>query len=174
MATAEEIKQDFALQNALRDSFWLLGLRLLPDREADVLAHLRSLGVKVTTEHGYLEATTAEGTGVVLSAAAETIRSKNPTWFASDPKRDAVSSREDLERGSASEVLKAKSDWIKSHGLTAWEHLPRTKADAEKKAVVPNANMTRSEYLSLPFSERSKLSGILGPAVIGRIMARVK
>ena len=89
-----------------------------------------------------------------------------------DPKRDAISSRQDLERGTPQEVSQAKSAYIAKNGLPAYERLPRTQAEAERKAVAPSADMTKREYLSLTFSEKAKLAGILGAAGIGRIMGR--
>ena len=171
--TGQEIAAEFAVLSALRDTFWQHGMRLLPERENDVLAHLRSLGVTASIDAGYL-ALSQGSTQMVLSAACETVRKQFPQWFVADPRRDAVSCREDLERGTLEDIAKAKSAWIKEHGIAAWTALPQTKAEAEKKSVTPDANMNRAQYLSLPFAERVKLSGILGPDVISKIMRRVK
>jgi hypothetical protein len=174
MSTAEEIRDEFALLSAIRDIFWTYGMRLLPDKERDVLSHLRSLGVSAAVGGtGYLILQQGS-TLMVLSEACETVRKQLPQLFTADPRHDAVSSREDLERGSPSEIAHAKSDWIKSHSLEQWERLPATRAEAERKAVVPDANLNRASFLALPFSERSRLAGVLGAAGISRIMSRTK
>lgn len=169
--TGQEIKKEFALQSALRDAFWLYGMRLLPGKEEDLLAHLRGLGVEADLSAGYL-VLTQQGTQLVLSQMAETIRKQHAEWFNADPRRDAVSCREDLERGTAAEIATAKAKYIGQHGIASWEALPKTRAEAMRKSATPTASMSKAEYLALPFAERSKLAGIIGASGIARIMAR--
>jgi hypothetical protein len=168
-----EIQNSVALRNALVSAFRQHGMRLLPDSDMQVLALLQSKGVTLNvSESGYLELRQGS-TLMVLSNAFETLRKENPELFVSDPRRDAIASREDF-RGSPSEIAAAKSRWIGQHGPAAWERLPRTRAEAELHSAVPSADMTRKEYLSLPFAERVQLSGALGPDALSKIMARTR
>ena len=165
------IQTEVQVRNALLAGFHSVGMRLLPDADLQVLALLKSKGVNVSvSDSGYLELSQA-GTQMVLSQAFETLRKDNPTWFVSDPRRDAISSRQDFH-GSASEVAGAKSAWIAKHGIAAWEALPATREQAELRSAVPSASMSKKEYLSLTFSERAQLAGLLGGDGIARIMAR--
>ena len=167
------IQNAVAVRSALISGFHSCGMRLLPDCDQQVLSLLESKGVTVTTNHaGYLELRQGD-TLMVLSHAFETIRRENPTLFVTDPRRDAISSLEDFH-GSQQEVAHAKSAWIAKHGPDAWERLPQTRAEAEIRSVAPSADMNRKEYLSLSFSERAQLAGVLGADGISRIMSRTK
>lgn len=167
-----EIRQSAAVQNALLKTFHSVGMKPLQDTEGTLLEKLTAMGVTADTSAGYLSLTLADGTEVVPSAACERLRKENPLLFVADPKRDAVSSREDLERGTPEEIFKAKSAYIKTAGADAYERLPRTKAEAEVKAAAPSPSMTRKEYLSLNRHDKAQLAGVIGAAGIGKIMAR--
>jgi len=167
-----EMKTELATRNALLTTFHQCGMKPLADSETAILAKLKELGVSAEASAGYLSLTTLDGTAIVPSAACERIRKECPHLFVADPRRDAVSSRADLERGTPQEVSQAKAQFITKNGLAAYEALPKTRAEAERRAVTPSADLTRSEYLSLSFSDKSRLAGVLGSAGIGRIMSR--
>ena len=115
---------------------------------------------------------TQAGTEIVPSGMAERIRKELPLLFVPDSKRDAISCKADLERGSAVEISQAKSRYIQQHGLAAWEALPATRAEYELKTAPVNPDMTRAQCMALPFSERVRLSGVFTPEVLARIMER--
>ena len=166
-----ELRNDVAVRGALRAAFLSVGMRPQGDSDGALLNKLSELGVVADMSLGYLRLTQG-ATEISLSAACERLRKELPTLFAADPKRDAIASREDLERGTAAEVAHAKSAWISKHGLSAWESLPKTRAEAERKNAPINPDMTRSQWLSLPFAERSRMAGIFDAATIGKIMSR--
>jgi hypothetical protein len=172
--TAEEIKGQVALHNALVSAFYAAGIKPLADSEQRILDYLTSLGVKASADAGYLTLEQS-GTQMVVSSACESVRKAHPEWFAFDFKRDGagVISREDFH-GTPREIAAAKSAYLSKHGLAAWEQLPATRAEAQRKSAIPSATMSRSEYLSLSFSDRSRLAGIIGADGVGRIMSRNK
>lgn len=165
-----EIRDAASVRRALCNGLLMAGMRLLPGSDDAILALLSQMGVSASVDGLGLHLV-QQGSEMVLSRAFETLRSQHPQLFVSDAKRDAISSKEDFH-GSPSEVRTAKSEFISKHGLTAYERLPQTRAEAERTSVVPSEGMTRGQYLSLSFHERSKLAGILGESGIGRIMAR--
>jgi len=167
----EQMQKDLQVRNALLQTFHQHGMKPLPDALEPILAKLTELGVTANADAGYLSLTQGD-TAVVPSAACERIRSLLPQLFVADPRRDKVSSREDLERGTPGEIAKAKSDWVKANGMQRWESLPRTKAQAEAKAIVPSAMLTAKEFRLLSRADKAALSGVLGYAGIERIMAR--
>jgi uncharacterized protein YdbL (DUF1318 family) len=146
-------------------------MKPLEGSEAKILEQIKALGVSCDTSAGYLSLTQADNSGVVPSALAERLRKDSPLLFVPDPSRDPVTSKADLERGTDGEIQKAKAQFITKFGLEKWNSLPATKEDARKRAVVPDINMTRSEYMSLSFKERSAMCS-LGTDVISKIMAR--
>jgi hypothetical protein len=167
------IENAVAVRNALISAFRSVGMRLLPDADRQLTALFESKGVTATTNAaGYLELKQGN-TLMVLSNAFETIRREHPEWFVSDPRRDAIASREDFH-GSPQEIAHAKALWLSKHSLAEWEALPRTRAEAEIRSVAPSADMNRKEYLSLPVSERAQLAGLIGVDGISRIMSRTK
>jgi hypothetical protein len=170
--TNEELKSDAATRTALLNQLNQLGMHPLPDSEHAILAWFTGKGAACSAQPGYLVVTQADGSPVVPSSACETLRRERPELFAADAKRDKVSSRQDLERGSASEIFKAKSDYIKEHGVEMWERLPATKVSAEKRSAPVSLDMTRDEYKQLSFREKARLAGVVGPNGIGKIMNR--
>ena len=168
----EELREQIAVRNAIISQLHSCGMRPLADSETAVLDWLKSRGVVASAPNGYLVLTQSDGSAVVPSAAMETLRKERPELFVPDPKRDAITSRADFERGTASEINHAKATYITKHGLEAYENLPRTKADAERKAVAPSPDMTAREYAQLSRSEKSRLIGAVGINVITKIMAR--
>jgi hypothetical protein len=167
-----EMREQLAVRSALLSQLHACGMRPLPDSEAEILRWFADKNVLVSAANGYIELTKDDGSAAVPSSACETLRRERPELFLADPKRDKVSSRADLERGSQSEISRAKAIYVSEHGLAAWERLPQTKAEAERKAVVPSPDMTAKEYRALPFSDRVRLSGIIGPAGVGKILGR--
>jgi hypothetical protein len=168
----EALKSGSAIRTALLNQLNGCGMHPLPNTESAILAWFDSKGVTASAPTGYLVLTQSDGTAVVPSSACETLRRELPHLFTADPARDTVSSLQDLERGSASEIARAKSQYISKHGLEAYQRLPRTKAQAELVAVPVTLDLTRSQYLALSFSEKSRLAGVIGAAGIGQIMSR--
>jgi hypothetical protein len=167
-----EMREQLAVRSALLAQLHGCGMRPLPDSEPEILRWFADKRVVVSAANGYLELTQDDGSAAVPSSACETLRRERPELFVADPKRDAISSRQDLERGSQSEISKAKALYVSQHGLAAWERLPQTKAEAERQSVAPSPDMTAKEYRALPFSDRVRLSGIIGPAGVGKILGR--
>ena len=169
--TDEEIKKDIAVRKALHAMFLQCGLRPATNSESTILAKFKELGVTFDVSLGYLQMFQA-GTEIVPSGACERIRKELPQLFPADPKRDAVSSLEDLERGTAKEIALAKSAFIKDHGVGAFAALPRTRKQAEHQTAPVNPDMTHAEWLALPISERARLSTVFDPATLSKIIAR--
>ena len=169
--TDQELQQDIALRRALVSAFLVCGMRPLDGCEGQLVGKLTALGVVADMSAGYLRLSQL-GSDISLSGACERLRRELPTCFAADPKRDSIASREDFERGSQSEISAAKSKWISEHSLEAWEKLPNTRKEAERRNAPVNADMTRNEWLALPFSERVRLSAVLGPETLQKIMGR--
>lgn len=151
------------------------GMKILSGKESEVVAKFIQLGVEPSTsEYGTLELRQGE-TEMVLSKAFEKVRTAAPELFVADPRRDAVTSRQDLERGSPDDILRAKSAWISQHGLSEYERLPQTRAKAEAVALIPSTEMSREEYLRLPVRDKARLAGLKdGDQIIARIMSRTK
>jgi hypothetical protein len=170
--TEEEMKAETRTRAALLNQLNQLGMRPLPNTEPAILQWFQSKGVTASGEAGYLTLVQSDGNAAVPSSACETLRKERPDLFASDARRDKISSRQDLERGTNAEIYKAKSDYVKANGLEAWERLPRTKAEAERKSAPVSLDMTRAEYLALSFAEKARLAGVLGADGISKIMAR--
>lgn len=167
------IEQTFAIRKALAAAFSQHGMRLLPGGVEQVEQLLKSKGVAVTINPaGFLELR-QDATQIVVSSALEGIRTQAPALFVSDPRYDAISSREDF-RGSPAEILKAKALWLSQHSLAAWETMPATKAEAERKAAPIDANMSRAQYMALSLAEKSQLISAIGSEGIEQIMVRTK
>ena len=169
--TDEEIRNEQALRTALKSAFLTIGMRPLPDSEAALLAKLRELGVECDMSSGYLRMNQG-ATEISLSGACERLRKELPTLFAADPRHDAVSSREDLERGTPSEIVTAKSKYISQHGYDAYAALPQTKKQAALQTAPVNVSMTRAEWLALDWKERARLCSVLDPETLGKIINR--
>jgi hypothetical protein len=167
-----ELKSASAVRTALLNQLNACGMHALPNAESAILAWFTDKGVTASAPNGYLVLVQADGSAVVPSSACETLRKELPHLFTADPARDTVSSLQDLERGSASEIARAKSGYISKHGLVAYQRLPKTKAEAELKAVPVSLDLTRSQYLALTFSEKARLAGAIGAEGIGQIMSR--
>jgi len=170
--TDAEIRHEQQLRTALRAVFMQCGMRfIVPDAEATILAKLKALGVECNADLGYLRMNQG-ATEIVPSGMCERIRKELPLLFVPDPKRDTVSSKQDLERGSAVEISAAKSQYIRDHGLASWQALPATRAQSELQTAPVNPDMTRAEYLALPFAERARLAGVFDAATLSRIIGR--
>jgi hypothetical protein len=124
--TDQEIRAEQETRRALLSAFLTVGMRPLPNSEGALLAKLQELGVIADLSAGYLKLNQA-GTEISLSGACERLRKELPQLFASDPRHDAVSSREDLERGTAQEIAKAKAAYIGQYGYNAYAALPQPK-----------------------------------------------
>src|SRR5579862_4983040 len=158
--TPEEMRQQVAVRNAVVSQLHSCGMRPLQNTEPAILAWFKSRGCTLSAERGYLEVTQADGNAAVPSSACETLRKELPHLFVPDPKRDEISSLEGLSRGTPQERLKARAAFIAKHGLDAFEALPKTQKEAERKSVAPSPDMTRKEYLGLSLREKSQLAGI--------------
>jgi hypothetical protein len=169
--TDAEIKNEQELRRALVSALMQCGMRALPDAEGALLSKLTEFGVTCDTSLGYLKLNQA-GTEISLSGACERLRKECPNCFAADPRHDAVSSREDLERGTALEIAAAKSKYISQFGYNAYAALPQTKKQAALQTAPVNIQMTRLEWLALGWRERAKLCSILEPDAIARIIGR--
>ena len=168
---ADEIRQQVEVRNAVADTFANFGMRFCcQDGPEQIVSKLRDLGVTATIGPLGLELKQGQ-TEMSLSKACATLRQQNAALFSSDVRFDAISSKEDFH-GSPQEIAQAKSAWISKHGAASFAALPTTRADAELRSVAPSANMTRKQWLALPFSERARLSAVLGPDALGRIIAR--
>jgi hypothetical protein len=167
-----EMRQQLAVRNAVITQLHSCGLKPLEGSEGAILDWFNSKNVTASAPNGYLVLEKSDGGAVVPSSACETLRKELPLLFVPDPRRDAVSSRQDLERGTPQEISQAKSQFISKNGLPAFEALPKTRAEAERKAVAPSPDMTRSEYLSLSFSDKARLAGIVKADGIAKIMSR--
>jgi hypothetical protein len=152
-------------------AFMAVGMRPLPDSEQTLLAKLTELGCTADLSSGYLKLFQG-ATEISLSGACERLRKECATSFAADPRHDAVSSREDLERGTAQEIAAAKSKYISQHGYNAYAALPQTKKQAAIKNAPVNVSMTRQEWLAVPSSERARLCSVMDPTTLARIMSR--
>ncbi|MFZ0322337.1 MAG: hypothetical protein WAL56_24635 [Candidatus Sulfotelmatobacter sp.] len=166
-----EIRQQVAVRNAVISQLNSCGMRPLEGSEAAILAWFQNKGCKLSADHGYLEILQADASAVVPSAACETLRKECPHLFVADPRRDEISSLADF-RGTQTEVLKQKASYITKHGQAAYENLPRTAAEAQRKSVAPSANMTAAEYRQLTLKEKAQLTGILHPEDLAAIMRR--
>ena len=160
------------LHNGVLDAFHAHGIKPLDAQIGKIVEGLETHGVTAAIgEMGHLELT-QNGQPAVLSTVLEAYRKKHPTEFVADPRRDDVVSRQDLERGTPAEIVAAKSKFIGMYGTEAFENLPKTRDEAQRKAAVPSMDMTKAEYLSMSLQERSRLAGKIGPAAIGKIMNR--
>lgn len=171
--TTVEMQQLVAVHNALIDAMHAAHVKPLPDTEAKIIDYLTSLGVTATVDPdgGFLRLMQGT-TEIAVSPACQQIKAKHPEWFVSTPGQGQITSKEDF-RGSPREIQVAKSAYIQKHGLDAWQNLPNTGAEAQRKAIIPSPLMNRKEYLQLTFSERARLAS-LGPDVISKIMARTQ
>jgi hypothetical protein len=169
--TDQEIRAEQETRRALLSAFLTVGMRPLPNSEGALLAKLQELGVIADLSAGYLKLNQA-GTEISLSGACERLRKELPQLFASDPRHDAVSSREDLERGTAQEIAKAKAAYISQYGYNAYAALPQTKKQAALKTAPVNVSMTRAEWLALPSAERARLCSVLEPDTLAKIISR--
>jgi len=160
------------VRNALISQLHQCGMKPLPNSEKTILDWFAGRGVTCSAEPGYLVLTQQDGSAAVPSAACETLRKEMPQLFLPDPRRDSIVCLQDMERGTPLEIARAKSAYLKAHGQTSYENLPRTREQAERRAVVPHVDMTRKEYLQLSLSDKSALAGAIGAAGIAKIMSR--
>jgi hypothetical protein len=170
----DDLKAKLDAQNAALQIFHSVGMKPLSGSMGTITAKLAEFGVTAhRSEHGYPELRLADGTAVVPSAAAEKVRAAIPDAFVSDPRRDKFTSKEDF-RGSPTEIAQAKATAISAIGIAKWENLPNTRAEAERRAIVPSPDMNRKDYLSMSRQDRADLSGLIGPEGIQLIMSRTK
>ncbi|MBZ5722293.1 MAG: hypothetical protein LAO03_18125 [Acidobacteriia bacterium] len=164
---------DPKLYNGVLDAFHAHGIKPLDATIGTVVETLATkYGVTASiSDLGHLELT-QNGSPAVLSTVLEAYRKKHGEQFVADPRRDDVVSRQDLERGTPQEIVQAKAKFIGMHSVEAFENLPKTRDEAQRKAAVPSMDMTKDEYLSLSLKDRSRLVGKIGPEAIGKIMQR--
>ena len=170
--TEAELRADSAVRVALLNQLNACGMHPLPNTETTILRWFAEKSVSLDASHGYLALTQSDGNAAVPSSACETLRREHPEFFAADATRDKVSCKQDLERGTQTDIYKAKSAYIAQHGLAAWEALPKTKDEAVRKSAPVSLDMTRAEYLALTLSERARFAGAVGAEGVSRIMAR--
>lgn len=170
--TEQEMRTAVASRTALLNELNRVGLRPLEGSEDQIIRWFTDKGVTADTSAGFLQLRQADGSEVIPSKACLTLRQERPELFASSVKFDKVSSLEDFNRGTLTERTHARAEFIREHGLSAFEKLPRTKAEAERRSCEIGPGMTRSEYLSLSLSEKSRLAGVIGSAAIAVIMSR--
>ena len=138
----------------------------------DVAAIIRKLQsdhqVELSVDGGLL---TAKQGGAVASLGTiiGAYRQKYPRDFYGEA--GEVRFKDDLKGDNS-----AKSRFIAENGLTAWEALPLNEKSAGATHVItdaiPSEAMTAKEYARLSIAEKTKLAGEVGPAGIGRILAR--
>lgn len=143
------------------------GLRLKPGQSvADVVNAISAAGFTLTEKNGYLQATQTTA-GQPLPAHVheifEGVATKQPDRFF-PRSMTGVTSRDSLDR-------EGKMQFIKEHGLAAWEQLPQS-APTETTVVLDKSRLTREQWLSLDLATRAQLSAQFGPDAIGQIMAR--
>lgn len=170
--TETEMRDSVATRNGILTLANQCGLHPLRGSEDAILTWFKSKGVSCDFSSGFLRMHQGDGSEVIPSAGMMTLRSEKPELFAANPRYDKVSSLEDFNRGTSAEISKAKSDYIREHGLEAFQRLPKTRAAATLQAVEVGPQMTRKEYLSLSFSEKARLCGAIGSDAISVIMNR--
>jgi hypothetical protein len=143
--TEAEMRQAVIARTAILSELNRIGLRVIEGCEDEVAKWFSDKGVTTSVANGFLEMKQADGGDVVPSRALVTLRTARPELFASSPKYDKISSREDLNRGTPSEISKAKSDFIKEFGLSVFEKLPKTRAEATLKSCEVGPGMTRKD-----------------------------
>ena len=170
--TDAEIQKELQVRNALINQLHACNMRPLENTESALASWFSDRGAKLDASQGYLTITLPDGQPAIPSSCCETLRRERPELFVPDPRTDSICCRADLERGTPQEIAKSKSGYISKFGLEAFQLLPKSRAEAETRAVAPNPDMTRKEFLSLPFRERSRLAGIVKENGLRRIMAR--
>src|SRR5271169_2502868 len=98
--TDTEMRDALATRNALITQLHQCGMRPLADTEQAIEQWFKARGVTASAPNGYLVLVQSDGSACVPSSACETLRKEKPELFVPDPSRDAVSSLQDLERGS--------------------------------------------------------------------------
>jgi len=152
---------------AAERTFHAAGLK--PKDASAILSKLESeFGVAASIEGGMLtlkQGDTIFSVGQMLQSYSQ----KFPRDFYGSA--GTVNFKDDLAGDNA-----AKVRFIRENGLPAWDALPVNEKSAGARRVVtdqiPHAGMKRSEYQRLSLSEKSKLSGEIGPVGIERILAR--
>jgi hypothetical protein len=170
--TPEQMKSAVVTRNAILSELNRIGLRVIEGCEDEVTKWFASKNVTADLSAGFLQLRQSDGSEVVPSRAMLTLRGERPELFCSSPKYDKITSREDLNRGTPSEISKAKALYIRENGLAAFERLPRTRAEAQLRSAEIGPGMTKREYLALSLSEKSRLAGIVGANAIAVIMNR--
>jgi hypothetical protein len=169
-----KMRAELATRNALINQLHSCNMRPLEGTEPALEKWFNDKGAKLDASQGYLTITQSDGSAAVPSQCCETLRRERPELFVPDPSKDTICCKSDLEKGSGQDILRAKSQYIAKHGLESYTLLPKTRSEAEVRAIAPGPDITRKEYLSLSFRERSRLAGIIKEDGVRRIMARVK
>ena len=143
------------------------GLRLKPGQTvADVVNAISAAGFTLTEKNGYLQATQTTA-GQPLPAHVneifEGIATKQPDRFF-PRSMTGVTSRDSLDR-------EGKMQFIKEHGLAAWEQLPQS-APTETTVVLDKSRLTREQWLSLDRATRAELAGRWGHQGVAEVMGR--
>jgi hypothetical protein len=169
------VQQQYEVLNALIGAAHSCGMKLKPDAEVSLLAALTAKGVTATVDSTGL--VLKQGTTEIsLSGAFRTLRAEREDWFVWDPKHaapDQITCRADF-RGTPQEILQKKARWISEHPAGAYEQLPADRAEAQRRATVPSATMTRAEYQCLSLRDKATLCAAIGAAGIQKIMARTR
>src|ERR1700676_1703977 len=105
--TELELKAEKETRTRLLNQLNACGMHPLPDTEPALIKWFTEKGVTCDASQGYLTLTQSDGSAAVPSSACETLRKERPDLFAADAKRDKISSRQDLERGTKLEINKA-------------------------------------------------------------------
>lgn len=170
-----EIEQQNAVLNATISAAHSCGMKLKQGAEDHLLAAITAKGCTATVGTTGLELRQGT-TEMVISSVFKTLRAEHEDWFVYDPRHaapDDIVCRADFH-GTPQEILQRKARWIREHSNGAYEQLPADRAEAERRAVVPSATMTRAQYLCLSLRDKAQLSGLIGADGVARIMARVK
>jgi hypothetical protein len=170
--TPEQMRDAVLQRCAILSELNRIGLRVIEGCEDEVTKWFASKGVTCDLSAGFLQMRQADGSEAIPSQACLTLRREKPELFASSVKYDAISSREDFNRGTHQEQVAARTEYIRKFGLVAFETLPRTHAEAQLKSVEIGPGMTRREYLSLSLAEKSRLLGTIGGQAVAVIMNR--
>ena len=172
MTPAEQAQlDDYRIHRALLDCFVSFGMHVQDGCLSAITSKLVELGVKLSVSpEGFLEMT-QQGTQIAPSSMAVRIRRELPLLFASDPKFDSIASLEDF-KGTPTEILKAKTEYIKKFGPESLAALPKTRKQAETNNAPVNADMTAAQWKALDWKERSRLTGIFDEGTLRKIMVR--
>lgn len=156
------------LYAAAERTFYAAGAK--PKDVAAILTRLASDFQVTASVDGGLLSMTQGGAPVSVGTIIASYRQKFPRDFYGESGSE-VRFKDDLAGDNA-----AKARFIKEKGYEAWASLPLNEKSAGAQHVttnaIPNAAMKRADYMRLTVAEKTKLAAELGPAGIGRIMAR--